>query len=90
MGRLLVVVDAYFVRCTRDGGAVEWFRLADDERSPAPRSADARVLALRHASDRVPAPRVRRVVVIAKVTRRPPHARRQRASRRSRRSPSGE
>src|SRR5690242_11321473 len=23
--------DAYFVRCTRAGGEVEWFRLADDE-----------------------------------------------------------
>ena len=22
--------DAYYVRCTRDGGAVEWFALADD------------------------------------------------------------
>jgi hypothetical protein len=23
--------DVYFVRCTRNGGGVEWFRLADDE-----------------------------------------------------------
>ena len=38
--------DAYYVRCTRDGGEVEWFELADDVASATPES-DARVLTLR-------------------------------------------
>ena len=38
--------DAYYVRCTRDGGDVEWFELADDVASPAA-EPDARVLTLR-------------------------------------------
>jgi len=29
--------DAYFVRCTRAGGEIEWFRLADDEKPSARR-----------------------------------------------------
>ena len=37
--------DAYFVRCTRDGGAVEWFALADD--IAVRTEPDPRVLALR-------------------------------------------
>ena len=38
--------DAYYVRCTRTGGAVEWFQLADDVAEPTT-PADPRVLALR-------------------------------------------
>ena len=37
--------DGYYVRCTRTGGAIEWFKLADDEPVAAPRS-ETRVLAL--------------------------------------------
>ena len=37
--------DGYYVRCTRTGGAIEWFKLADDESVAAPRS-ETRVLAL--------------------------------------------
>jgi len=32
--------DAYFVRCTRASGEIQWFRLADDEK-PAARKKDA-------------------------------------------------
>lgn len=42
--------DGYYVRCTRTGGAIEWFKLADDEPVVAPR-AETRVLAL-HAKPR--------------------------------------
>lgn len=38
--------DAYYVRCTRDGGDVEWFELADEVALPAV-EPDSRVLALR-------------------------------------------
>lgn len=38
--------DAYYVRCTRDGGGVEWFELADDVAAPSS-EPDPRVLALR-------------------------------------------
>jgi hypothetical protein len=38
--------DAYYVRCTRSQGDVEWFKLADEEvQSPA--QPETRVLALR-------------------------------------------
>ncbi|HEY7394963.1 MAG TPA: hypothetical protein VH559_08960 [Gemmatimonadaceae bacterium] len=37
--------DAYYVRCTRDSGAVEWFELADD--IAVPTEPDPRVLTLR-------------------------------------------
>jgi hypothetical protein len=37
--------DAYFVRCTKIGGGVEWFEVADDD--TVTRIADPRVLALR-------------------------------------------
>ena len=40
--------DAYYVRCTRDGGAIEWFSLADDVAEPTAGS-DVRVLPLRPA-----------------------------------------
>jgi len=33
--------DVYFVRCTRQGGEVEWFRVADED-IVSSRSADAR------------------------------------------------
>jgi hypothetical protein len=37
--------DAYFVRCTKSGGEVEWFEVADDD-TPI-RIAEPRVLAIR-------------------------------------------
>jgi len=37
--------DGYYVRCTRTGGAIEWFKLADDEPVVTTRS-ETRVLAL--------------------------------------------
>jgi len=37
--------QAYYVRCTRIGGATEWFTLADEPSSATPRK-EARVLAL--------------------------------------------
>ena len=37
--------DAYYVRCTRTDGAVEWYEVADDE-APA-RAPEARVLTIR-------------------------------------------
>lgn len=36
--------EAYYVRCTKVGGAIEWFTLADEPAAPAPR--EARVLQL--------------------------------------------
>lgn len=33
--------DVYFVRCTRQGGEIEWFRVADEDIVPA-RAADSR------------------------------------------------
>ena len=39
--------DAYYVRCTRCNGEVEWFELADEVAAPAAPSPDPRVLALR-------------------------------------------
>ncbi|HEY9225913.1 MAG TPA: hypothetical protein VIP11_04655 [Gemmatimonadaceae bacterium] len=38
--------DAYYVRCTRTGGEVEWYELADDVAGPGS-EPEARVLALR-------------------------------------------
>ena len=35
--------EAYYVRCTRDGGDTEWFTLADEQPAAAPRN-EARVL----------------------------------------------
>ena len=71
--------DAYYVRCTKDGGVIEWFKVADDE-APV-RSAEPRVLALRpptRASARVAvvvaqSPDGRRMLVggTARATRRP-------------------
>jgi hypothetical protein len=52
--------DAYYVRCTRRQGDVEWFKLADEVAAPEP-SAEPRVLAL-HAKG---APRSRVTVVVA-------------------------
>jgi hypothetical protein len=33
--------DVYFVRCTRQGGEVEWFQVADEDIAPA-RAVEAR------------------------------------------------
>lgn len=33
--------DVYFVRCTRQGGEIEWFRVVDEDIAPA-RGGDAR------------------------------------------------
>jgi len=52
--------DAYYVRCTRGEGQVEWFKLADD--APKPGGPEPRVIALRSKS---PA-RSRVAVVVAK------------------------
>jgi hypothetical protein len=41
--------DAYFVRCTKTGGEIEWFKLADDVADPRAH-ADQRVLTLRGKS----------------------------------------
>jgi hypothetical protein len=41
--------DSYYVRCTRDGGEIEWFELADDIAEPAS-TPDVRVLPLRPAT----------------------------------------
>jgi hypothetical protein len=38
--------DAYYVRCTRVGGEIEWYELADDVSSAEPES-ETRVLPLR-------------------------------------------
>jgi len=38
--------DAYFVRCTRQSGTTEWFKVADDEASE-PAGNELRVLTLR-------------------------------------------
>ena len=38
--------DAYYVRCTRAGGEVEWFSLADDD-AALPAADEPRVLTLR-------------------------------------------
>lgn len=42
-------MDAYYVRCTRKDGAVEWFELADDVAPITPRdsASDVRVLPFR-------------------------------------------
>jgi hypothetical protein len=37
--------EAYYVRCTKNGGAIEWFTLADDAPVAQPRT-EARVLAM--------------------------------------------
>jgi hypothetical protein len=44
--------DAYFVRCTKSGGEVEWFKLADDAASDTgalrpPKNVEPRVLPFR-------------------------------------------
>jgi hypothetical protein len=52
--------DAYYVRCTRRQGDVEWFELADEVPEPAPQN-EPRVLALRAKG----APRSRVAVVVA-------------------------
>ena len=38
--------DGYYVRCTRTGGAIEWFKLADDEPVAVPPRNETRVIAL--------------------------------------------
>src|SRR6185436_19000840 len=53
--------DAYYVRCTRTGGEVEWFELADDV-AVASAEPDPRVLALRPKTR----PQSRVAVVIAR------------------------
>lgn len=52
--------DAYYVRCTRRQGDVEWFKLADEAPAAEP-PAEPRVLALRAKT----APRSRVTVVVA-------------------------
>ena len=52
--------DAYYVRCTRRQGDVEWFKLADEVAAPVAAN-EPRVLALRPKS----APRSRVAVVVA-------------------------
>lgn len=41
--------DLYFVRCTKDDGAVEWFKVADDDATlgPRERGSETRVLPFR-------------------------------------------
>jgi hypothetical protein len=56
--------DVYFVRCTRVGGEVEWFRVSDEEIA-APRGVDART-PQRGARVAVPASPNRVAVVIAR------------------------
>jgi len=58
--------DAYYVRCTRDSGAVEWFALADE--IAVPTEPDHRVLALR--------PQARAQSRVAVVVARSPNGRR--------------
>ena len=52
--------DAYYVRCTRRQGEIEWFELADEVAAPAA-PTEARVLTLRPKG----APRSRIAVVVA-------------------------
>jgi hypothetical protein len=59
--------DAYYVRCTRNGGAVEWFALADDVAGPSS-EPDPRVLTLR--------PKTRAQSRVAVVVARSPSGRR--------------
>lgn len=58
--------DAYYVRCTRDGGAVEWFELADEVATTS--EPDPRVLTLR--------PKTRVQTRVAVVVARSPNGRR--------------
>jgi hypothetical protein len=51
--------DAYYVRCTKDGGDVEWFEVADDEASVM--ASEPRVLTLRGKTR----PQARVAVVVA-------------------------
>ena len=51
--------DGYYVRCTKTGGATEWFKLADDE-PVAPVRGETRVLTL-HPKNR-PVSRVNVVI----------------------------
>lgn len=53
--------DNYYVRCTRDGGDVEWFELADDVREPGT-DPEVKVLTLRPKTQA----RSRVTVVVAK------------------------
>lgn len=55
--------DVYFVRCTRQGGEVEWFRVADEDVAPV-RGAEARP----HRTPRIAGPpsQNRVAVVIAR------------------------
>jgi hypothetical protein len=39
--------DAYVVRCTRTGGEIEWFAVADDEAPAGSRGTESRILAIR-------------------------------------------
>jgi hypothetical protein len=53
--------DAYYVRCTRANGGVEWFAVADDEASAPVRATDPRMLTIRPKTR----PRSRVSVVVA-------------------------
>jgi hypothetical protein len=61
--------DAYYARCTRIDGGVEWFELSDDESADSSAEPDAHAVA---ASDARPAtsarfePRARVAVVVAR------------------------
>ncbi len=59
--------DAYYVRCTKSGGEMAWFRLSDDD-APLTRVAEARVLPLR--------PRTRMQLPLAVVVAQSPGGRR--------------
>ena len=56
--------DVYFVRCTRHGGEVEWFRVVDEDIAPA-RGADVRT-PHRAARGVAPASQSRVAVVVAR------------------------
>ena len=58
--------DVYFVRCTRQGGEVEWFRVADEDIAPS-RGAEGRATPHRGARvAAVPDSRSRVAVVVAR------------------------
>jgi hypothetical protein len=59
--------DAYFVRCTKEGGATEWFKVADDEASTSV-APEPRVLTIR--------PRTRAQTRVAVVVAQSPDGRR--------------
>ena len=57
--------DVYFVRCIRQGGEVEWFRVVDEDTAPT-RIAEGRATPHRGARVAVPDSQNRVAVVIAR------------------------